>query len=286
MKLTDIISSTTDYTLHSHTQFCDGRSTMAVMTQHAIAAGLKHYGFTPHSPIPFASPCNMQMEDVDTYISEFKNLKSKYSDEINLLLSMEIDFLGEKWNARDPFFDTLPLDYRLSSVHFIPSLTGSGEVDIDGRPASFMRKMSVEFDNDIRYVVDTFYARTLQMIEIGHFDMIGHFDKVGCNASFFRPGIESERWYQRHIDNVVDALSQTDIIVEVNTKSWLPPVGVSAVEADRYASRLYPSAPTIAKLLRAGMTLAVNSDAHYPERVTAGRTEALEIINTLKYGTR
>ncbi len=211
MNLKEIISSTRNYNFHSHTQFCDGRESMAIMAAAAVEAGMKHYGFTPHSPIPIESSCNMLMTDVEAYHAEFIRLKSEYRDRINLYFSMEIDYLGDKWGAMAPFFDTLPLDYRLSSVHFIPSLTNPGEeVDVDGRPASFAKKMVSHFDNDIRYVVDTFYARTIEMIEAGGFDIIGHFDKIGFNADSFCPGIENETWYKRHIDNVIDALRSTD----------------------------------------------------------------------------
>ena len=276
--LHEIIASTRDYNFHSHTQFCDGRETMAAMVQQAISCGMKHYGFSPHSPIPLPSPCNMSALSVDEYIAEFNRLKELYDGRINLYLSMEIDFLGDKWGASDPYFDTVPLDYRLSSVHFISSPDGT-EVDVDGRPGQFKGKMETYFDNDIRYVVDSFYERTLQMIEKGGFHMLGHFDKIGFNASSFSPGIEDEPWYRRHIDDVIDAVRDTDIIVEINTKAYPAPVGASAEEVAGYVSRLFPSPNVIRRLVTAGIPLAVNSDAHYSSRITAGRDEAFAIID-------
>lgn len=279
MNLHEIISSTRDYNFHSHTQFCDGREPMSRMAEQALACGMKHYGFTPHSPIPLPSSCNMSALSVDDYVAEFQRLKLLYEGRINLYLSMEIDFLGEKWGATKPYFDNIPLDYRLSSVHFVATPDGSGEVDVDGRPQHFKGKMAQHFDNDIRYVVDSFYDRTIRMIEKGGFDILGHFDKIGFNASSFSPGIENEPWYRRHIDDVIDAVKATDIIVEINTKAYPAPVGASAEEVAAYAPRMFPSPDVIRRLVSANVPLAVNSDAHYSSRITAGRDAAFAIID-------
>ena len=267
----EIISSTRDYNLHSHTQFCDGRQPMAVMAAAAVAEGMRHYGFTPHSPIPdsVSSTCNMSSERVGEYIAEFNRLKELHSGEIDLYLSMEIDYLGKKWGASHPYFNDLPLDYKLSSVHFIPDFEGK-EIDVDGRPWHFAEKMHKNFDDDIRYVVDTFYARTIEMIEAGGFDMIGHFDKIGFNASSFSPGIEDEPWYRRHIDNVIDAIVASGIVVEINTKAW------------NVVRRLFPRVEYLPRLFDAGITVLVNSDAHYPDKVDAGRATGLEVLNKLE----
>lgn len=190
MDLHEIISSTRDYNFHSHTQFCDGRESMAKMAEAALKCGMKHYGFTPHSPIPLPSSCNMSALSVDDYVTEFNRLKALYEGKLNLYLSMEIDFLGERWGATNPYFDTIPLDYKLSSIHFVPTPDGEREIDVDGDPSHFKGNMARYFDNDIRYVVDKFYERTLAMVEIGGFDIMGHFNKIGFNASSFSPGIE------------------------------------------------------------------------------------------------
>ncbi len=182
--------------------------------------------------------------------------------------------------ASHDYFSSLPLDYKLSSIHFIPVADGETMIDVDGRPENFLDKMSKYFDNDIRYVVDKFYERTLEMIEAGGFDIIGHFDKIGFNASHFKPGIELERWYQKHLDNVIDAIAAKGIIAEVNTKAWEAPVGAAPSQIATYAPRLFPSPDTIRKLVSARIPVAINSDAHYPERISAGREAAFQIIDS------
>ncbi len=277
--LKEIINSTRAYNFHSHTQFCDGRADMACFVASAVKEGYEHYGFTPHSHIPVESSCNMKKESIEAYIAEFQRLKKQYDGQINLYMSMEIDYLGKDWGASNQFFQDLPLDYRLSSIHFIPSIDGCQLIDVDGRPASFIEKMHKFFNDDIRYVVDTFYARTLDMIEAGGFDIIGHFDKIGFNASAFEPDIENKPWYQAHISRVIEAIKESGIIAEVNTKAWLPPVNASAEENRGYEPRLFPSQQSIVRLKNLGVPLAVNSDTHFPDRINAGRAEAYRIID-------
>lgn len=280
MNIKDLVTSTRAYNLHSHTQFCDGRADMARFVDVAISAGIRHLGFTPHSPIPIDSPCNMKKEDVEAYFDEFNRLKGIHADQINLYISMEIDYLGDMWGASHEYFKNLPLDYRLSSIHFIPSQDGE-LIDVDGSLSGFIEKMQKYFHNDIRYVVDTFYNRTTDMIEKGGFDMIGHFDKIGFNASIYRPGIEDEAWYRKHIDNIIDLVAARPLVVEVNTKAWDAPVGSSDEAVKSYNPRLFPSAPTIRRLHEAGVTLAVNSDVHYPQRILTGRDAAFRIIDAI-----
>ena len=268
----DISKSTDKYNFHSHTQFCDGRVDMETMTLAAIEAGMTHWGFSPHSPIPFGSPCNMLESDVRNYLDEVARLKAVYGDRINLYASMEIDYLGDDWGASTSYFKELPLDYRISSVHFIPS--GDGFVDVDGSFESFKGTMSRYFDDDIRHVVELFYRQSAAMVEAGGFDIIGHFDKIGHNASMFSPGIEDEPWYIALVDNLVDMIIDKRLVVEINTK------------AHESADRFFPSLRYWRRLIDAGVGIVVNSDAHYPDRVNLGRNAAIEhlkLFNSQSY---
>ena len=60
---------------HSHTEFCDGRASMAEIADSAYEAGFKVWGTSPHSPICCPSGANMKAEDVDSYIQQSERLK-------------------------------------------------------------------------------------------------------------------------------------------------------------------------------------------------------------------
>lgn len=248
--------------LHCHTQFCDGRDTMEAFVESAIGHGLTALGFSPHSPVPIESPCNMSKDAVHEYIAEISRLKSIYGDRIRLLTGMEIDYLDEEWGPSNPYFDSLPLDYRIGSVHFIPDFDGR-PVDIDGRFSSFRRKMSEHFRNDIRYVVDKFFSQSMKMIEAGHFDILGHADKIARNASLFSPGIEDELWFSRQVRALIETASDRDIAIEINTKV-LDDTG-----------RIFPAQRHLGTLIQAGARLFVNSDSHTAPNIISGRNQAI-----------
>lgn len=268
MDIVKIASTTDRYNFHSHTQFCDGRATMETMAQAAADAGFEHWGFSPHSPVPIESSCNMDRSQTALYLDEVARLKALFKGRLNLYAAMEIDYLDSDWGPSHPYFKSLPLDYRIGSVHFIPS--DEGFVDVDGRFESFKAKMGRYFHNDIRYVVDTFYDQSEKMLEAGGFDIIGHFDKIGHNASMFKPGIEDEPWYRERVNSLIDLITDKRVIVEINTKAW------------DTAQRIFPSRQWLDRLIANDIDLVVNSDAHYPDKTDSGRGYGIRLLNQLK----
>ena len=62
--------------LHTHTSFCDGKSTPEEMISYAIEKGFGSIGFSGHGHTSFdESYC---ITDTDGYIAEIKRLKEKY----------------------------------------------------------------------------------------------------------------------------------------------------------------------------------------------------------------
>lgn len=265
MDFARIVSSTPDYNFHSHTQFCDGHAPMEAILVAALGAGMRYFGFTPHSPLPIESPCNMSSADVPAYLDEISRLRAVYGGQTDIFAGMEVDWLGKDWGPSNPYFASLGLDYTIGSVHFIEG--PDGYVDVDGRFDSFRLKMARYFANDIRHVVTEFYRASLAMVEAGGFDMIGHLDKIGHNASHFRPGIEDELWYMKLADELVDAVIACGVAVEINTKAWAA-----------HGGRIFPSHRYVERLKKAGVTLVVNSDVHTPELVDSGRAAGLQLL--------
>ncbi len=264
MNIIEEIGDSQLYNFHSHTQFCDGRAEMAEFARAAVDMGFTHYGFSPHSPIPVWSTCNMKTGDVPAYVAEFERLKALYADSIKLYLSMEIDYLGDEWGPSNAYFDTIPLDYRIGSVHFVPS--DEAYIDIDGCAANFKIKMEKFFHNDIRHVVELFYRQTSRMLDAGGFEIIGHFDKIGHNAGHFREGIEQEQWYKNLVIDLMDQIIEKGVIVEINTKAWV----------DHH--RMFPNPMWLPYLKQHHVPIIVNSDAHYPELINVSRDEALSML--------
>lgn len=270
MDIFEILEGTRNYTLHSHTEFCDGRAQMEAFAREAVRRGFRHYGFTPHSPVPIESPCNMAASKVPEFLAEVKRIQNTYGDSCRFYAGMEVDYLGADWGPSTPYFQELPLDYTIGSVHFIPA-QNEELIDIDGRFERFARNMEEHFHNDIHYVVETFYRQSMDMLSAGGFDILGHFDKIGQNASYHCPGIEDEPWYRSLVDEYIDRIISSGVTVEINTK------------ARGEHGRFFPGERYWPRLIAAGVRLLVNSDAHYADRLTAGRDEAFTLLNCAGY---
>lgn len=264
-----IVAETDAYNLHAHSQFCDGRDTMEQIAAAAHECGMRYFAFTPHSPISVPSPCNMTREQLPEYFAECSRLRDKHAPDMEILTSLEIDWLSPEWGPHIDYFQRLPLDFRLGSVHFVPDRDGVPH-DCDGSFKRFKPLLDTVYQGDIRYVVERYFEGVLTMLERGGFDLLGHFDKIAGNASEAAPGIEDEPWYEALVDDVISHVQGSDVVVEINTKAL----------ADR--GRFYPAERWWGKLIRAGVAVAVDSDAHYASKVTAGRSEALEKFGSLK----
>lgn len=263
-----IVGESRLYNFHSHTQFCDGRSPMADFVDAALAEGFTHWGFSPHSPVPVASPCNMKREDVADYVAEFERLREMTRGQINLYLSMEIDYLGDEWGPSHPYFDTLPLDYRIGSVHFIKTPAGD-PIDIDGPAERFAGYVERYFNGDLRSVVERYFDSCEAMVEAGGLDMIGHFDKILMNGETIDAELETRPWYKARVERLMSLIARSGITVEINTKSL------------ESRGRFSPDLSLWPRLRSLGVPMVVNSDAHYPSLINAGRDQALEALSRL-----
>ena len=259
----------TQYNFHAHTPFCDGHAPMEEFILEAVKCNFTHFGFSPHSPFPFDSTCNMIRDDVNRYLDEIERLKQIYGSQLCIYTSMEIDYTDE-FGPVDEYFDTLPLDYRIGSIHFIPSFVDESEyVDIDGRPERFIERMKLFFNQDIEAVIRSFYAQSLKMVERGGFDVIGHFDKIGFNAEAFAPGITLHEWYDKLVRELFDAIMDHGYVIEINTKAW------------EQRRRFYPDLKYFSWLKKYDCNVIINSDAHYPALINSGRIEAMRLLSSL-----
>lgn len=267
--LREITQTTDAYNFHSHTQFCDGKATMQAMAAEAARCGMKHYGFSPHSPIDCESGANMKAADVGAYLNEVSRLSEQFAPDMMIYAGMEVDYLSASWGPHIPYFADMPLDYRIGSIHFVRTRRGE-YVDCDGSPERFRRYLHDYFASDLRYVVEKFFDSTLEMIARGGFDILGHADKIARNASAVDPDVERYDWYCRWMTDVVDAAIERGVAVEINTKAY----------AD--TGRFFPAVEWWGRLIEARVPLIVNSDAHYIEKIMAGRPEALRLLREIK----
>lgn len=257
---------------HSHCSFCDGRAPLEEFVEEAIRQGFYSYGVSSHAPLPFPTQWTMEWEQMEAYLDEFKNLRSKYADEIELYVGLEIDYLNEESNPSVARFTELPLDYRIGSVHLLYDAAGE-VVDIDCSPAVFKERVDRHFNGDVLRVVRMYFDRLFRMVELGGFDILGHADKMHYNASCYHPGLLDEPWYEALMKDYFSLVASRGYLVEINTKAY-----------DSLGT-FYPNSRYWELMKEYQIKVLVNSDAHYPERINAGRMEALRLLQAKGFAT-
>jgi len=257
---------------HSHCSFCDGRAPFEEFVKEAISQGFYSYGVSSHAPLPFPTRWTMEWEQMEAYLDEFKNLRSKYADEIELYVGLEIDYLNEESNPSVARFTELPLDYRIGSVHLLYDAAGE-VVDIDCSPAVFKERVDRHFNGDVLRVIRMYFDRLFRMVELGGFDVLGHADKMHYNASCYHPGLLDEPWYEALMKDYFSLVASRGYLVEINTKAY-----------DSLGT-FYPNSRYWELMKEYQIKVLVNSDAHYPERINAGRMEALRLLQAKGFAT-
>ena len=257
---------------HSHCSFCDGRAPLEEFVKEAIRQGFYSYGVSSHAPLPFPTRWTMEWEQMEAYLDEFNNLRQKYADEIELYVGLEIDYLNEESNPSVARFTELPLDYRIGSVHLLYDAAGE-VVDIDCSPAVFKERVDRHFNGDVLGVVRMYFDRLFRMVELGGFDVLGHADKMHYNASCYHPGLLDEPWYEALMKDYFSLVASRGYLVEINTKAY-----------DSLGT-FYPNSRYWELMKEYQIKVLVNSDAHYPERINAGRMEALRLLQAKGFAT-
>ena len=142
---------------HSHCSFCDGKAPMEDFVKSAIAAGFTSYGISSHAPLPFETCWTLSQERVPDYLQEIGRLKQRYAGEIEIYAGLEIDYLNEIQNPANSYFQALPLDYRIGSVHLV--YTDEEEIiDTDTDPENFRYLLEKHFRGNLQEMVTRYFV--------------------------------------------------------------------------------------------------------------------------------
>lgn len=264
------MTNATNY--HSHCSFCDGRAPMEEFVKSAIEAGFIAYGFSSHAPLPFPAHWTLTKEKVPVYLAEFERLKREYEGKIELYAGLEIDYLDEEWNPASAYFQQLPLDFRIGSVHLLHTPEGK-IVDTDTSAENFKYLLVAEFHGDLKALAGAYFEASMRMLEKGGFDIIGHTNKIWYNAEQCEPGVSDTEWYQAKLADLFALIAETGITVEINTKYF-----------HRNGS-FFPNTKDWKYIRQWNLPIVVNSDVHFPELVNAGRPEALKLLKEAGFRT-
>ena len=248
---------------HTHSLYCDGKSTLEEHVREAEKCGLLQLGFSSHSSVPFENNFAISEERIPEYVKEIDHLQQK--TDITLLKSLESEFVPGITKDFDVWRTTYNLDYVIGGVHLVRPPHGDGLWFIDGsKQEIYDNGLRDLFDNDIKAAVTAFWEQTFEMLETQHLDIIAHFDKIKMHNRdrFFT---EDENWYKVLADKAIQLIKRHDVIIEVNTRELYK----------KRCDHFYPSTELLMKARKADIPVIVSSDAHKAEELTLFVPEAL-----------
>lgn len=242
---------------HTHTQFCDGKSTAEEMVHSAIEKGFTSLGFSGHSPMDFPNSWGMSEEKVPLYIAEIGRLKEKYKDKIEIICGIELDadYIG---------VDLLDFAYSIGAVHQLRF--GDEVYYLDYSADETRRCINNHFDGNPSLLAKAYFERLSDFVVDTPVTLVAHFDLIMkfCKTDFIFD--ENDELYRSSALEAVRKIleAKPGMLFEVNTGAMYR----------KGNEQPYPSRFILEEIQRLGGKVTVSSDSHCTESIDYGYAEA------------
>lgn len=244
---------------HTHTTFCDGKSTVEEVVRSAIEKGFDAIGFSGHGNDPTSS---YSIQQTSAYMDEVKRVREQYGEKIQIYLGIE----EEKtcWANRADF------DYIIGSSHkfFVDGKAYDVDSDLEG----FRTCLSL-FDNDPLRMAETYFSEFTNYILkrkpdiVGHFDLLTKFEEVSESVFFCH-----EQYHQIAERYLTKAL-ESGCIFEVNT---------GAISRG-YRTTPYPHERLLSVMKKHDAKVILTSDSHSAEALDCHFAETLQLLRDVGF---
>jgi histidinol-phosphatase (PHP family) len=258
---------------HTHSHFSDGSSAPLNYIQEAIEQGFTSLGFSEHSVLPFENTFALQQGREHDYAREISRLKKEFSQNLEILMALEADYIPGMSTGFSTLKKGLGLDYIIGSVHLVRNSHPDKLWFIDGpRRETYDDGLKELFDGDIRKGVSAYWHQINQMLMNEEFDIVGHLDKIKMHnqGRWFN---ESDEWYTSLVKETVALIAEKGVIVEVNTRG---------IYKGRSES-LFPGEYILQLLHERGVPVTISSDAHQPGEISLLFDEAQKTLQSCGY---
>lgn len=257
---------------HSHSHFCDG---VAPPEDHILAAiekGFLAFGCSSHAYVPFEQSWSIKEERLPEYAPEILRLKEKYADQIEVYLSLEVDYIPGMIGPNETKKE-FGLDYTVGSVHFADRWENGMPWGIDGTREEFTSGIEKLFDQSPQKAVSRYYEVIRQMLEEDCPDILGHMDKVKMHNSKADIFEETEKWYREAVMATLETAGSTDVIIELNTRGIYK----------KKSFEPYPSRWILEEIYKMGIPLMINSDSHHPREIDENFSDCAKILREIGF---
>ena len=245
------------YSLHNHSIFSDGASTLEEIVRAGKAGGLKVLGVSDHWVEPPYDGTDyldwsMPHEKLDEYVGTLLKLKKQYEDEdFSLKLGLEVDFFFENIDSVVKNLKKYPLDYLIGSVHY----TGVFSVDYD---ISVWEPLS---EGEKAAVCEQYWQKVKGAAACEAFTFLGHLDlpkkfAVIDNSKYLHCAVEA-----------LDIVQQHGGAIELNTSGWFKP-----------CKEPYPSLSILQEARKRNIPITISADAHHASHLQRNFDQAAALL--------
>ncbi len=251
--------------IHTHSTFCDGKSTIEENVLKAIELGFESIGFSSHAYTGFDfDECGIKKDNVDSYFSELERVKEKYRGKITIFKGLELEsrVLGDK----RPVIDSR-CDYTIGSVHMVK--IGEKYYEVDYTPEIAAKAISLT--SPLEYA-RLYFEELASFAEDTDFDVVGHFDLI---TKFNEKNnlIEESEEYKQLALSYLERIARTEKIFEINT---------GAISRG-WRSTPYPAPFLLERLNELEAKIIITSDAHHKDNLDCAFDKALALIKKIGF---
>ena len=232
---------------HTHTTYCDGKSTPEETVQAAIEKGMTALGFSGHAYTPFDASFCMSLENTKKYKTEIVRLKEKYAGQIEIYCGLEMDYFSEA--------DTDGFDFLIGSVHYVEK--DGAYFSVDESTQTFQETVRRVYQGDYYAFAEDYFNLVSRVVEKTKADIIGHFDLITKFNEGEKLFSESCPRYVNAWDAALRSLIPLGKPFEINT---------GAMQRG-FRSAPYPSVPILKKIKEYGGKILISSDCHQADAV-------------------
>lgn len=252
--------------LHTHTDFCDGKSTPEEIVARAVLTGFDSIGFSSHAPTSLLT--DWEMSDMDGYVKKINSIKSAYSGKIKIFLGVELDYFSKG------LFENYTFDYKIGSVHAAEK--DGAIIDFDNSFSVTRSAIDEHFDKKPLEFARLYYETVVKESFDFDYDIVGHFDVLTKFSDLHPELIDVEsREYKNLALEALLAVREKHELFEVNTGAL----------ARGYKKLPYPAPFLLEEMRRLDCKLVLTSDCHDAALLDYGFAEAKDYIRAHGFDT-
>lgn len=239
--------------LHTHNYRCGhAKGRLEEYVIQAIKMDFDYLGFSDHAPLlnqeadQPAPGMHMAKSELNSYYEEAIRLKEKYSNKINLLIGIEIDYFDGFTDEYLNYINKYRFDYIIGSVHYFN--------DYHVFDPERWENTNNQLDEITKY-----YSLIKKLIKADMIDVLAHIDAIkALNIEKYRYDIS---------DEILGLVLEYDLTLEINTSGF------------KKCEQLFPHPEIIKRANEKGITFTYGSDAHSPKDIGYGWKKVKAILN-------